>query len=117
LFVLPALNRSFPSTGGAWQSGTPGAVTNEMLKYLDAAPKTAGLLDASQGYRNTVLARNARDAEAAKAGYGVSRPDMELARQIFAKDGYEGLRRAAAAGTVPAAAMVFFGQDGASAPD
>lgn len=112
-----ALKSNYVDYGGAWQSGTPGAVTNEMLKYLDAAPKTAGLLDASQGYRSTVLARNARDADAAKAGYGVSRPDMERARQIFAKDGYEGLRRAAAAGTVPAAAMVFFGQDGASAPD
>jgi len=31
--------------------------------------------------------------------------DLENARKIFAKDGWEGLRRAAAAGTVPAAFM------------
>lgn len=91
--------------GGAYRGGIPGSVTKEMLKYLDTAPKTASMLENSQAYKNTVLARNARDAEAAKAGYGVSRTDIERARKIFSEQGWEGLRRAAAAGTVPAAFM------------
>ena len=86
----------------AYKSGKPGSVTTEMLKYLDAAPNTASLLEKNQMYRDTVLARNARDAEAAQAGFGVNRADVVRAREIFAAQGWEGLRRAAAAGTVPA---------------
>jgi len=99
------LESDYIDYGGAYTSKVPGSVTSEMLKRLDAAPETAGLLQDSQIYRDTVLARNARDTEAAKAGYGASRKDLENARKIFAKDGWEGLRRAAAAGTVPAAFM------------
>ena len=99
------LESDYIDYGGAYTSKVPGSVTSEMLKRLDAAPETAGLLQDSQIYRDTVLARNARDTDAAKAGYGASRKDLENARKIFAKDGWEGLRRAAAAGTVPAAFM------------
>jgi hypothetical protein len=99
------LESDYIDYGGAYTSNVPGSVTSEMLKRLDAAPETAGLLQNSQLYKDTVLARNARDADAAKAGYGVSRKDLENARKIFAKEGFEGLRRAAAAGTVPAAFM------------
>jgi hypothetical protein len=99
------LESDYIDYGGAYTSKVPGSVTSEMLKRLDAAPETAGLLQDSQIYRDTVLARNARDTEAAKAGYGASRKDLENARKIFAKDGWEGLRRAAVAGTVPAAFM------------
>jgi hypothetical protein len=101
----------------AWKSKAPGSVTAEMLKRLDAAGPTAAALEASPAYRSTVLARNARDADAAKAGMGVAREDLIRAREIFARDGWEGLRRAAAAGTVPAVLLTagVFGGEGRSA--
>ena len=70
--------------------------------HLAQTTNTASLLENNQMYRDTVLARNARDAEAAQAGFGVNRADVVRAREIFAAQGWEGLRRAAAAGTVPA---------------
>ena len=73
-----------------------------MDNHLAQTPGNASLLEKNQMYRDTVLARNARDADAAQAGFGVSRADVVRAREIFAAQGWEGLRRAAAAGTVPA---------------
>lgn len=97
-----ALESGYLPYTDAYLSGNPGSVTTELLKYMDAAPETKGLLNDSQGYRDTVVARNPRDTDAAAKGYGVARADMVRARKIFAEQGYEGLRRAAAAGTVPA---------------
>jgi hypothetical protein len=99
------LESNYIDYNDAWRSGTPGAVTMEMLKYMDAAPETAGLLADSRGYRDAVVARNARDTDAAAKGYGVAREDVMRARKIFAEQGWEGLRKAAAAGTVPAALL------------
>ena len=80
----------------------PGGAAKALLERVDAAPKTAGLLEDSAGYRQAVLSRNTRDADAAKL-FGGTDPRMLLAREIFAKEGWAGIRRAAAAGTIPAA--------------
>jgi hypothetical protein len=100
-----ALKSNYIDYGEAYKSGVPGSVTNELMKYLDAAPKTAAMLEGNQLYRNTVLRRNERDAMAAKSGFGVSRADVMRAREIFAKQGWQGLKDAAKAGTVPAVFM------------
>jgi len=100
-----ALKSNYIDYGPAYKSGTPGAVTNELMKYMDAAPKTAGMLEGNQLYKDTVLRRNERDVQAAKAGFGVSRADVMRAREIFAKSGWQGLKDAAKAGTVPAVFM------------
>ena len=100
-----ALKSNYIDYGDAYKSGVPGSVTNELMKHLEAAPKTAAMLEGNQLYRNTVLRRNERDAMAAKAGYGVSRADVMRAREIFAKYGWQGLKDAAKAGTVPAVFM------------
>jgi hypothetical protein len=95
-------------------------VTNELLKYLEAAPKTASLLEGSPGYRATVLERNVRDIDAAAKGFGVAREDVLLARKIFAEEGWEGLKKAAAAGTVPVALLAaggLFREEGRKLPD
>ena len=104
--------------GQAAQSGKPGAITNEMLKHVLTAPEVAAKLEGSPQYRSTVQARNARDVDAAAKGYGVSRVDYMRARDIFAKDGWAGLKKAAAAGTVPAvllSAGIFGAGEGSSA--
>jgi hypothetical protein len=96
------LQSNYIDYGDAWRSGKPGAVTEAMLQHLEAAPKTANLLEGSPEYRATVLARNARDIDAAAKGAGVAREDVLRARKIFAEEGWAGLKKAAAAGTVPA---------------
>jgi len=101
-----ALKSDYIDYGDAYKSGVPGAVTNELIKHMEAAPKTAGMLEGNQLYRNTVLKRNERDAAAAKSGFGVSRADVMRAREIFAKHGWQGLKEAAKAGTVPAVFMM-----------
>lgn len=102
------LESDYIDYSGAWSQGK-GAVTGEMLKRLDQAPQTRGLLDTSDAYRSAVLSRNARDVEAAAQGLGVARQDVLRAREIFAKEGWEGLRKAAKAGTVPAVMLGVFG--------
>jgi len=100
-----ALKSNYIDYGDAYKSGVPGSVTNELMRHLEAAPKTAAMLEGNQLYRNTVLRRNERDAQAAKSGFGVSRADVMKAREIFAKYGWQGLKDAAKAGTVPAVFM------------
>jgi hypothetical protein len=97
-----ALKSKYIDYGDAWSSGVPGSVTKELLKYIDAAPVTGSKLEGSQLYRDTVKARTARDLTAEEAGLGKVREDMVRAREIFAKDGWAGLRKAAEAGIVPA---------------
>ena len=97
-----ALNSNYINYGDAWKSNIPGSVTKELLKYIDTAPVTGSKLEGSQLYRDTVKARNARDLAAEKSGLGKVRADMVRAREIFAKDGWNGLRKAAEAGIVPA---------------
>jgi hypothetical protein len=97
-----ALKSKYIDYGDAWSSGAPGSVTKELLKYIDAAPITGSKLEGSQLYRDTVKARTARDLAAEKSGLGKVRADMVRAREIFAKDGWAGLRKAAEAGIVPA---------------
>jgi hypothetical protein len=99
------LKSNYIDYGDAWSSGVPGSVTKELLKYIDTAPVTGSKLEGSQLYRNTVKARNTRDLAAEKSNLGKVRADMVRAREIFAKDGWDGLRKAAEAGTVPAAFM------------
>ena len=97
-----ALNSNYINYGDAWKSNIPGSVTKELLKYIDTAPVTGSKLEGSQLYRDTVKARNARDLAAEKSGLGKVRADMVRAREIFAKEGWNGLRKAAEAGIVPA---------------
>lgn len=59
-------------------------------------------LDVDPGYREAVAARNARDIDYAAKGFGVAREDVIRARNIFKAEGFEGLRKAAKAGIVPA---------------
>jgi hypothetical protein len=96
------LKSNYIDYGDAWSSGVPGSVTKELLKYIDTAPVTGSKLEGSQLYRDTVKARNARDLAAEKSGLGKVRADMVRAREIFAKEGWNGLRKAAEAGIVPA---------------
>ena len=96
------LNSNYINYGDAWKSNIPGSVTKELLKYIDTAPVTGSKLEGSQLYRDTVKARNARDLAAEKSGLGKVRADMVRAREIFAKEGWNGLRKAAEAGIVPA---------------
>lgn len=99
--------RGYIDYSDKWPQGK-GAATNRLLDLVDKAPTTAGLLEASDDYRLAVAARNVRDSQAKAAGMGPTRPDLELARSIFARDGWEGLRAAAKAGIVPAAALAVF---------
>jgi hypothetical protein len=82
----------------------PGGAAKVMLEKLDAAPKTRGLLEDSPAYREAVVARSARDLDP-KWNAGPTDPRMILAREIFKKEGWEGIRRAAAAGTIPIALL------------
>ena len=91
----------------AWSQGK-GAVTNAMLRQMDQAPQTRALLENSSAYRTAVMSRNARDVDAAAKGLGVARQDVLRAREIFSKEGWEGLRKAAKAGTVPAIMLGVF---------
>jgi hypothetical protein len=88
--------------GDAYRSKTPGAVTARMLEMMEQAPMTMKNLDVNPAYRETVAARNARDIDYAAKGFGVAREDVTRARNIFKAEGFEGLRKAAKAGIVPA---------------
>lgn len=93
--------------GDAYRSKTPGAVTAQMLQMMEQAPQTMRYLDTNPAYRETVLARNARDLDYAAKGLGVARQDVIKAREIFKNEGFEGLRKAAKAGIVPAVLATF----------
>lgn len=88
--------------GDAYRSNTPGAVTARMLEMMEQAPTTMKNLDVNPAYRETVAARNVRDIDYAAKGFGVAREDVIRARNIFKAEGFEGLRKAAKAGIVPA---------------
>ena len=98
-----ALASDYVDLASGRQAG-PGGGAKVMLEKLDAAPKTRGLLEDSQAYREAVVARSARDLDP-KWNAGPTDPRMILAREIFKKEGWEGIRRAAAAGTIPAALL------------
>lgn len=102
--TLGRVDSVYPYYGDLWQ-GPPGSVTNSLLDHLAKAPATAGRLEESPAYRAAVVSRNARDLDPMYARYGAIRDDLVRARQIFADEGWDGLRRAAAAGLVPAAAL------------
>lgn len=90
----------------------PSPITNNLLNMMDANPSVRDALEKSS-VREQVLARNARDVGAEASGMGVARQDVLLAREIFAKDGWAGLREAAKKGIVPVAVL---GIVGASIP-
>jgi hypothetical protein len=96
--------------GDAYRSNTPGAVTARMLEMMEQAPMTMKNLDVNPAYRETVAARNARDIDYAAKGFGVAREDVIRARNIFKAEGFEGLRKAAKAGIVPAVLATFGAQ-------
>jgi len=96
--------------GDAYRSNTPGAVTARMLQMMEQAPMTMKNLDVNPAYRETVAARNARDIDYAAKGFGVAREDVIRARNIFKAEGFEGLRKAAKAGIVPAVLATFGAQ-------
>jgi hypothetical protein len=98
-----ALASDYVDLASGRQAG-PGGGAKVMLEKLDAAPKTRGLLEDSPAYREAVVARSARDLDP-KWNAGPTDPRMILAREIFKKEGWEGIRRAAAAGTIPAALL------------
>ena len=87
--------------GEAYKSKTPGAVTQKLIEMLEQAPQTMKNLNESAGYRDAVVARNARDIDYAARGFGVARDDVIRAREIFKEQGFEGLKKAAKAGIVP----------------
>jgi len=67
------------------------------VSLADKTPITAKPIDPSPLARDTGAAHTVRDLEATARGYGATMPDGGPARNIFDKDGIEGLRRAAAA--------------------
>lgn len=92
----------FIDYGDAYRSNIPGSVTTKMLEVMEQSPSTMINLERNPAYREAVAARNARDIEYAAKGFGVAREDVIRARNIFKAEGFEGLRKAAKAGIVPA---------------
>jgi hypothetical protein len=75
-----------------------GLATRRLLEQVDQNPTFRGKLDASKPVRKRVSARAVRDADwSAKTGMPV-RSDLQTAREIYAREGFEGLRRALDAG-------------------
>lgn len=79
-------------------------ITRGLLSEVAKSPTTMKAME-SQAVRDAVLARNARDLKAQSEGLGVARPDVLRAREIFAKDGWAGLKAAAEKGIVPVAVL------------
>ena len=82
----------------------PSPITRGLLSEVSQSPSTMQAME-SQAVRDAVLARNARDLKAEAEGLGVARPDVLRAREIFAKDGWAGLKAAAEKGIVPVAVL------------
>ena len=88
--------------GDQWRSKVPGSVTERMLQTVEQAPETMKYLEGNPAYREAVASRNVRDLDYAAKGFGVAREDVIRARKIFKEQGFDGLRKAAKAGIVPA---------------
>lgn len=87
--------------------GAPGKspVTNAMLDQLDKTPLTRDALE-HQDVRDAVGALNPRDQTLSESGWGPLNEKLMHLRDVFAKEGWAGVRREAAAGTVPAAMLM-----------
>lgn len=87
-----------------WALGK-GAVTKQMLEEVSKSPTAMAAMESSTKLPSYLLARNARDVEAAASGMGVAREDVLRAREIFANapagQRFEALRKAAEQGIVP----------------
>jgi hypothetical protein len=84
-----------------------GSVTRAMLENLEKSPEVAARLD-DPAIRAAVGAKNERDL--AFSQWGAPRDDVHLARKIFSEEGFEGLKKALAAGALlPAAVIAAFG--------
>jgi len=70
-----------------------GWATDQLLALADRYPNAAAKLE-SGGIRNRALAQASLDEDYAARGFGVTREDIQTARQIFAERGFEGLREA-----------------------
>lgn len=94
----------------AWKAGEGSdAATRKLLELVDQSPTAAKALESSDAYRAAVLARNPRDVAAQAAGWGDPRADVMRAREIFAKDGFAGLRNALGKGLLPAGVIAALG--------
>jgi hypothetical protein len=100
------LESGYIDYSGAWPKGQGSdEATKGLLALVDKAPAIAKSLDKSDAYRFAAAARNERDLAAQGAGWGAPRPDVMLAREIFKKSGWQGLRDAIGKGILPAAAI------------
>jgi len=82
----------------------PSPITRGLLTAMERSPTTMRAMEA-QPVRAAVLARNARDLQAQADGLGVARSDVMRAREIFAREGWAGLKAAAQKGLVPTAVL------------
>jgi hypothetical protein len=82
----------------------PSPITRGLLSEIEKSPTTMRAMEA-QPVRDAALARNARDLAAQADGLGVARQDVIRAREIFARDGWAGLKAAAEKGIVPATVL------------
>jgi hypothetical protein len=110
-------NRAFLDSGylgfeDAWSSGQPGAVTEQLFKYMDEAnaPRAVENLGSDPAMRAKVsdLYDQSVEREAMTFGDSPANPLLQNARRIFAEGGYPALLDAVKKGLVPAAALVPF---------
>ena len=104
---LGRLDSGYIDFEGAAKNAGPSPVTQELLSRVNKNPKIKGLLGNSQEIKDAVLAKNARDADYSKQGFGKLNKKYVLARKIFSESGWKGIEKAAARGLLPAAAVAF----------
>ena len=108
---LGRLDSSYIDFEGAAKNSGPSPVTHKMLDSVNKSQKIKGLLGNSQEIKDTVLAKNIRDADYSKQGFGKLNKKYVLARKIFSESGWKGLEKAAAKGLLPAAAVAFIAEE------
>lgn len=108
------LDKGYIDFEGAAKNSGPSPVTHKMLDSVNKSQKIKGLLGNSQEIKDTILAKNIRDADYSKQGFGKLNPKYVLARKIFSESGWKGIEKAAAKGLLPAAAVAFIVEEESS---
>jgi len=114
-FERADVNAGYRDYEGTWQAGEgSGQATTKLLENLDNNPELAAKLD-TPAMREKALANMERDYQFAKEQNLPIREDIQTARKILGKSGFEGLRKALKEGKVlPAVALPIFAAAAAS---
>lgn len=89
--VFGRLETVYADFAKEWGQGN-GAATAKLFSYLDQAPRTSSLLNASIPARDAAVARTMRDLEFSQMGYGTPYDKLLYARQLIAEGGLDKLR-------------------------